>query len=281
MSLTYDGWVLADVSVPLVVLSAGLGNYNLRLSIQLRTTAHPQKRYCLSDVRAKVSVVAGANEYYVGVALPESPMRLTFEHSRPESRLFEIGLSPAQMAVLEELRNGGDLTLRVDLQGLADNGPGSQTWPVLENLRVSSPQSDWVKQLNQSGFSKRLLLEVPVFAPGAMEGHSGVHQHVSAAIDHLNKGHYPDAVASCRKALEGLDAAEGVTSREDALRAFRDDPRGMLSEQRATLVDYAVRHYTQLPHHADGPAQLAQYGRREAIWAITMVIAIARRRLGG
>lgn len=77
------------------------------------------------------------------------------------------------------------------------------------NTRISGriPQSDWVRYLNQLGFSESVLVELPLFANNAR--FPAARARFDEATDHLRRGEWDAAMASCRKMFEALAGAKG------------------------------------------------------------------------
>jgi hypothetical protein len=277
MHFTHYSRVLADhFHVPYVTMVPSVAGYLLRVGVSFRTNKWEGAGLELSQVRLKASVNRPDRDpLYLGGGEPESPMLVRFEHHDSHIKTFDIGLSPAQIAALEDLRNGGDLSLRLDVQALADDG--KQALLTVANLQRTVPQSEWVKELDRSGYTKLQLFEIPVYDSGLLERETALKPHFDAALNHLNRGHYGDTVAACRKVLEALDlSVQDKPVRSAAQKAFGAAQTEMSASQRGAYVRSALWHYTQLAHHADVPDEHAQFNRADAQWALTTTAATVR-----
>lgn len=280
MHLTHQSRVLADnFHVPYVAVNKAVAGYLFRVGLSFRTNKWEGSGITVTQMRLKINVNQSAGDpLFVGVADPESPLLLRFEHADSHTRTYDIVLGHAQMTGLEEIRNGGDLPLRLDLQALTDDG--RQALLTVANLQKTVAQSEWIKELDRCGYTKLQLLEIPVFDAALIDREGSLKPHFDTALNHLNRGHFSDVVAACRKILEALDLlTEDKAARVAAQKAFAAAQTEMSATQRSAYVRGALWHYAQLAHHADVSDEHSQYSRADALWALTTTAATVRHAL--
>lgn len=280
MHLTHQSRVLADYfHIPHVTVGKAVAGYLFRVALSFRTNKWEGSGITVAQMRVKVSINRpGGDALLLGFAYPESPMLLRFEHADSHTRSYEVVLSHAQLAGLEEVRNGGDLLLQLNLQALADDG--RQALLAVADAQKTVAQSEWIKELDRSGYTKLQLLEIPVLDSELVDKEGSLKPHFDAALNHLNRGHFGDVVAACRKILEALDlVTQDKAARVAAQKAFGAAQTEMSVSQRSAYVRGALWHYTQLAHHADLPDEHAQYSRADALWALTTTAATVRHAL--
>ncbi|ROH93339.1 hypothetical protein ED208_02110 [Stagnimonas aquatica] len=193
-------------------------------------------------------------------------------HSSPANYCFELSLTARQIGLLEELRAGGDLHLFVSLHALTSES--DVTYSCSDSLIFTVPQSNWIKQLNDSKFTDVLLVEVPI---GSLTPAHLV-TFLQKARNQIATADYRGAIATCRAAMELL--AEGEQKEDQqAVSGFKENPRGMSSENRLRLIRHAARHYTHLANHADSESLKASYTLRDAVLLLTLATAFSAHQL--
>lgn len=153
---------------------------------------------------------------------------------------------------------------------------GVETMAANDEVLCNVPQSDWIAVLEQIGYRKTLLLEVPI--PQGDEG-SVPQRHLETARSHMLRGQYEDAVASCRKALEGWTTQRSeVESISRARGTKKSAPRSLTLYERELLLRDAANNFADLAHHADDVANAERYGREDAVMMVAVTAAIICRR---
>jgi len=136
--------------------------------------------------------------------------------SNPEERIFvDFVLDPWRLEKLEELREGKDLRLRINLHyhevsssGLVE--PDEKSILVVdekygEGIKVA--KSEWIDEfLPGLGLRRVRLIEVPVLEPIPDE-FKDVVGYVEEAWKCYLRGDYDDAIANCRRSLIAVDDA--------------------------------------------------------------------------
>jgi len=151
-----------------------------------RGPQQPERCYEFRELSCRVSPF---DQTYIAHSLPTHlKIRVHSNQELPNQLIqFEIPLDRERMAVIDRLRRGGDVSLRLDMQLAVDElveipisnqsteitqvrgsvwNPG--VWGIVDRNLIRSkitatiPRSDWVDQvLSGTGFSKTHLIELP------------------------------------------------------------------------------------------------------------------------
>jgi hypothetical protein len=138
-----------------------------------------------------------------------------------------IPLDRVRLALLNRLRNGGDVGLRLDLELHADElvevsrtgqGLNTSVWGIKAHycmclpLPIVIPRSIWVEQvLPGTGFAKVHIIELPAVP---IESCSGLKESFNALVQAQkleSQGLYHEAMGKCRAALDPFFEAAGQT----------------------------------------------------------------------
>src|SRR5690606_12082005 len=98
-----------------------IGFYQLKFSINFSVTPWLEFTFSFEQARLKVHAKGQNSQFLLlGYAEPEHPLSIrTTSTPHSISYLFELPMSPAQLEQLEKLRNGLELTFRLELYGQA------------------------------------------------------------------------------------------------------------------------------------------------------------------
>lgn len=277
MSITWKSRIVADATFRGVHGFQAAGSYLLRLSVGFAVANWPQDELMPTVLltAAAVQVQRGGQALLLGHAMPETPVPFTVgAYSQQTAILYELLLSPAAIEAVERLRGGECIQFRLKIQ--AHLTRGAETLATSDEVLCSVPQSDWIAVLEQIGYRETLLLELPI--PQGDE-ESVPQRHLKAARSHMLRGHYEDAVASCRKALEGwtTQRAEAAAVKK-ARDTKRNDARSLTLYERELLVRDAAANFSDLAHHADEVANAERYSREDAAMMVAITAAILCRR---
>lgn len=177
------------------------------------------------------------------------------------------------MEALEGQRDGSGIKFRLKIQAqLTVDGELSA---AQEEVICGVSQSDWVTVLEHCGYRKTLLLEIPM--PEG-ERDTAAQRHLDMARSHLLRGHYEEAVAACRKALEGWTTQRGeVEALKKARDTQRSNPRALTLYNRELLLRQAASNFSDLSHHADEVANAEHFDRSDATMMIAITASILSR----
>lgn len=181
-------------------------------------------------------------------------------------------LTLKQLEAIEDLRNGGDLAFRVDVHAVPLATAESSPFPAQVVKEVS--QSEWVKLLDQLGYQKTLLLEIPMPDPSEFPKLARVVNYLSQARASVIRGGagHREAVALCRDALESLRAVLDDSAAAGAAWQRRSEEMEELDKAgRLLLVRRALWRLTSGAKHP-----IADWNRHEAISVLAMVSAVVR-----
>ena len=132
---------------------------------------------------------------------------------------LEFPLDTGRITLLEKLRNGGDLKLRLKLRldteqlhavaEIPSQYLKTFAWAHVQQYEqtideeITFPQSSWVSRvLPQVGYGKIHLIELPAVPIAETETVGHAFAALKKAQDHHRNGDYDDAVGKCRMALE-------------------------------------------------------------------------------
>lgn len=272
MSLMYQSWTVANADFRGVSIRAGLGHYALVFSVRLSTPGNQDgAAYWLTNVHAKVHVSApGKPPISVGHALTDLPIAIRAgQYPNPYDQSFEVRLSPQELQALEDVRNGGDLNFSIVLNGLAAK-IGDEPVPAHDTVHGQAVHSEWIKQLNSSGFTNTLLLEVPLASLGSKKIAEPLHQ----ARELLLAGRYADVVAKCRVVMETIDnvAPTGTTNVLESYQKLRD---ALPMPERLQLLRNFAKNFMHPAAHGDKKAVNTIYTRGDASMALAVAAALA------
>ena len=104
---------------------------------------------------------------------------------------------------IEKLREGKDLTFRVEGSFIGENRQQPQSWTSAGfSLDFRMPKSDWVENvLHRLKYRDVMLLEIPRFLEPQFED---VATYINDAWRQYSRGEYDKVLTECRKALETL-----------------------------------------------------------------------------
>lgn len=269
MSITSSGWILADCSLGHVGGRPTLGGHAIQFTIKFDTKPwtrnSPAPVVSLEQARLAMTKPSSV---LVGFAIPDSVCAINIsQYANTAHVTFSILLNRAAMHEIESVRNGAGVEMMLSLIGTIDDG--EQRQHTQDSISVPLNQSDWLRLLNECGYAKSLMFEVPVFTEAELDT-SSVTSSLRSAQQHLSLGHYQEVVAACRQAIEALNGALGQDTALNAARSAKGDAKRSLSiTERELLVRGAVADFCHLAHHAN-EAQGRPFDRFDA----TMILAI-------
>lgn len=277
MSLSFSSRAIADVRFSSVHGTKMAGGFGLRLSVVFNVQPWPgdgeRPIVCLAP--AFVSIV-GAEALGVGYAIPEVtiPFRVS-SYPSEMGLLFDLLLSHGAMEAVERSRAGQGVVLSMRIHGTAWHEGKAEALQTVIDCRIS--QSDWLAALDQSGYGRALLFEVPLPASSAATAPSPA-KYLQRAKAHLRKGHYDEVVATCRLALESLsDGSDATDAQARAMREFKGNPKALSLEQRELVLRQVAMNYTHLAHHHESDMELGRYDRSTATMVLGVTAALASR----
>lgn len=277
MSLSFNGRAIADVRFSSVHGAKMAGGFGISLSAVFNVQPWPEDGgrpiVCLTP--AYISIV-GAGTLGVGYAVPEVtiPFRVS-SYPSEIGLLFNLLLSPGAMEDIERARVGQDLVLSMRIHGTVWHEGKAEALQTVIDCRIS--QSDWLVALDQSGYGRTLLFEVPLPASSAATAPSPA-KYLQRAKAHLFKGHYDEVVSTCRLALESLSTgSDAADAQAKAMREFKGNPKALSLEQRELVLRQVAMNYTHLAHHHESDMELGRYDRSTATMVLGVTAALVSR----
>jgi hypothetical protein len=275
--MNYNNLVISDDRFDRIHGQPALAGYRLRMGITFSiTNGSPQHVGVeIVNLRATVRCKGPATSHlHVGTALPEVPVRLRcMPHPYPHTVLFDLDLSPLQLAAMERARAGGELTFAVTLIG--EGLRGEDRSPCLQELSHTSNLSEWGRVLKEFGFADMIVFGIPV-PQGVNSG------PLKAAGDRLNRaradflhGRWEEVVAKCRLVIEGVWEAQAL--QEPAANAVKKYTSGerkkMTRAERALFIQEALRHFAHPAHHVGGDESDQGFSDTDAAFSLGLASA--------
>lgn len=278
MGISWNNRTIADARLARVHGGLMAGGYVLRLGVEFDVLNWDE------GVAPPVVLMAPARVWIqdpggisLGLAHPEVFLPFTVSHYAGKAAvLFDLPLSQAAMEALERRRNGGGIALAVSLQ--AEVRRGTEVQRGWADLTASFNVSEWIMALEQAGYGRKLLFEVPIPTEPADSG--SALELMESARRLLMSGHYAEVVAKCRMVLEGLTQELDEDLAMKAARAAQVKDR--TSMQRELVMRQTAIEFAHLAHHPTGLSLDVAFDRNSAqmmlsITAALVSTALARR----
>ncbi len=286
--ITYNSTFVTEIETRAITGQSGIGFYRLLFRVDINTAAWKDTVAIFKEIRGQIHLrVEGTTAPYLhllGTAYPEQVLIVNTRPTAIRSQAnFYIDLDAAQIEIMENLRKGGDLWFTLTISGVVDgpHGPHEATDRSVVPLHVN--QKTWIDVLKQMGYGQFVLFEIPIPSPEASKELGQALTSLENAREHFWRGHYDEAIANCRKALEELtnglgDQAELKKSKDSycGTRELREDTP---IESRFLFIREAVRNITHLAVHAGQSANGAAFDRKDATFVISATAIILSRYL--
>lgn len=200
------------------------------------------------------------------------PLELS-EHDREQWRFGVQALVDArQLAEVEHIRDGGPLTLRIELEGVfTTSGP---MYRARSEVDYTIDRDTWLAELQKSGFADTLVLEV-AFPTEASDDWRRAKESLAKAQRALMEGRHADVVAAARHAIE---ATQKLLGEQRGLGELAKRPRDLDKGGRQALLRAAALQWTHPAHHEDDASvQIAEsYDRHDAVGILAVAAALVR-----
>lgn len=279
------GVVCRDVSAYQVV-----GSHRLvfELEFDLRKWGKSHAAY-VTTLRLAVKI----DSVMLGIAWTEEedflpPAEPEFLNSEKVRRRFAVSMDHQTLDEIERKRKAADLSFEIEVLGTGElcrlqDETLPETTPVGNFVRAEPlafgkrlvkatlyhqmPQSVWVKLLDQMGYARTLLFEIP-WSKDPGDSLAEAISHFEDARRLFLSGYYAEAVARLRDCLDSacsvIDCEKfswKKVSEKLSEKASRED---MKAQERFLLVWNSVRHLTNFAHHE------GDYSREEAHYILGM-----------
>lgn len=268
---TMGGCIVAEVSIDANAINGSGRAERPALMIMLQMLFRSPKQlntiFNFRELRCRLSPFDGT---YIADSLPTwLDKQLGPDQELPNQSIYlEIPLDQKRIAVINNLRNGGDMKFRLDMDLFADGLielRGAQNVSLGFGLKghhhmraqvqVHIPRSTWAERiLPQLEFGKVHLLELPVIPIEQCAEIKAAFHALQHAYKLEAQGFYDDAAAACRKALEPF--FERVTKTDEKgerkaliLKAAWETRLGKATYDWLNAAFIAVKRGTDEAHH--------------------------------
>ncbi len=273
-SWTIGSYIFADLDLKSIHGSPGLGFY--RLIIRVGYTMHnksPEQEVTVTNIGGAMEVRGKDTSArflgYLRREAPESPL-VTYDHTNKGDFQFEIELDARRIEAIEHIRLGGDLNFTLNIYGIARSASDGSLLTVTASLQYRANQSTWIEVLDQMGYRRTMLLEIPILDEKVSPRFPEAAEHLRTAQTHLLRGNFRDSVGACRDVMESLFKALSDNNYQPEFK----DMRSMGKEERLRLVRRAVTVLTHPERHADEVSASIEWGPMDARAVIVMAATL-------
>lgn len=258
----------------------GLGFY--RLIAQVDVTTHGRQageEVSVTNIRGEVQVHGkDPRDRYLGNLrrLGTDSSLMTYQHTGNNNFQLEIEMDARRVEAIEEIRLGEDLFFTLTVYGLAYGEREKRSQSVSTTLQYRANQSAWIEILQQMGYRRTMLLEIPLLGDEVSPRFPEAAEHLKTAQTHLLRGHFRDAVGTCRDVIESLSVALSDESAQlpETVKSWFEGTRSMSKEERFRLVRRALKVLTHPARHADEVSASIEWRLTDARAAIVMVATL-------
>ena len=179
-------------------------------------------------------------------------------------------LDRARLEAIEAARAGGHLRFDFSVEVRFSTG---DVGSFAEGLDIN--QGVWVELLDQMGYRKMLLIEVPLPDATQQPGMAPVVALLAQAQGHMLRGHDRDAVGALRDVLDRLTLALGDNDDLDPeiTRVLFSNSRSMTKAERLRVLRRALKLVTHPARHQDQVTVGIDWSRIDVAQMITMTAA--------
>jgi len=164
-------------------------------------------------------VLLQMNGNYKGLAtLSPYIERIGIPVHRRKGVTLHLDLNHHLINIVEETRKGRDVKLILDTRVLYTHKKEDGTKELCyQSVRVKSagvppieyeleiPQSKWVNMLQNMGYARFRVIELPIPEPPKGTAIDKSLKHLREALKSFNEGDYDDVLGNCRKAIEEIE----------------------------------------------------------------------------
>ncbi len=257
----------------------------LLLTVQFSVHQLPDGRaWRIWGHEASVRLIRGNQRLHLGDFRGHLAQSLTPPHapkSQPSSLTFARRFSSAELASIEQWRDGHDLGVHVQVTGVGKRaGDGEDlTWSYFREFEQTIPRSKWIDTMTAARRFEEVHLTVT----------PGTDHRVERALEYLRTGtkaaartDYPEVGQACRKALEEIDVAGFGRKAPKEVRDFfhHQDPKLYTLEERAAIVRLAAKLYLHSAAHAGDDERAWRAPDADLALALTAaILRVAPQRL--
>lgn len=261
MGINLNSRIIAETRLAGISGMRLAGGYSLRLSIEFSVLGWDQPDFPLVLFAPARVHVNGQHGLQLGLAFPETIQPFTVSnYGGTRGACFDLLLSQQALETVEQDRNGQGISLNIKLHG--EIRRSGEVHLVYDDIRCDLNVVQWLGALEQAGYGRSMLFEVPIpFDPDA-RGTSL--ELLEAARLLFAQGHYSDVVSKCRMVIEGLTAELKQDAALKGAVQLQKQRRTRTLEQRELVMRQAAMDFASLAHHSTGVSQDDLFDRNAA-----------------
>ncbi len=265
------GRQLAEVEIERLSGQAGLGHFRLFLNLKIRIDAQSGSDEHLVDLSAE-ALVGGTPLGRFRQSPQGTPVR-TATAAFPVTTVLEMELDRTRLEAVENRRGGGGLELILNVHADVEGPNGLRR--DFSQLVHHVNQGVWVSILEQMGYRKTLLLEIPVPDRAAAPALAKAVDLLVQAQGAVGRGDYRETVGLCRDVMEAMSEA---LADDDAGSPIAQElfagQRQMSKTQRLQLLRRALKTFTHPARHHDAASGAFDWERTDGLMALTIAAAL-------
>jgi hypothetical protein len=262
------GRALLDGDVEALFGQPALGHFRLLLNLKLHLFANGGED--LIDLAAQ-ALIGGLPVGWFR-ALPSTSLGNLIGDTTTTVAL-EMELDRARLESIEGRRAGGNLELHLQLHATIAGSPGGSRREFQQVVHHVN-QGVWISILEQMGYRRTLLLEVPMPDSQANPEILKAVESLAKAQGATMRGDYREAVGLCRDVMEAFGAALGDDDTKTVLPELFKGQRQMDKGQRQQLLRRALKVLTHPARHRDQSAAAIEWSRADALSTVTIAAAL-------
>lgn len=269
--LTYSTTGIGEVEI--AVQGAQPAIWGHIVTLQLKARLQPVNGGSSGLEVAPVDVYMAGR--WLGTAIPSPGQNVLAQraYASTEHMALRLFLEPLRVRAIEELRNGGGLTLRLRCSYRLRAGDVDAVLSNEEDLII--PQGVWVPMLGQMGYQRTLLLELPVPDVDQWPELATAVELLARSQRLIAEGQYTEAVGICRDVLEEITRALKDENGPDVpVAGLFEKTRQMNKAERLRLLRRATKVLTHPARHRDEVAVAIEWSRIDAVSMVTITAAL-------
>lgn len=265
LRINHNGMTIYELTTSKLTGREALGSFGFVLSMnfqQSRTdeVINVERLWC------SVGLNLGLEMILPRVECSEGSFSTSVDYQNDQRLFFEFVLTGQQLEAIEVRRGDGDLALKIGLRA-STRTTGEETVQTLSDESLTVPREEWLKALENSGYRKTLLFELPV---AHMDDHADTLVHRAQYL--IDTGLYKEAVIQCRHIIEHVEELRG--DKQASMNANKD------SQDRVKRMDMSVEaRMLSMREHVKNICQLGGHGheqftRSQARAVLAMTLAL-------
>jgi hypothetical protein len=268
--LTYGTKTIGEIEIAIQGAQPAIWGHMVNLQLTGRLPAADGDA-CALEVAA-IDVYMGGK--WLGSAMPFPGQAVLSQrtYASTEYTAFRLFLEPLQVQAVEELRNGGGLNWRLQCSYRMKQSGIDTILSDQEDLTIA--QGVWVPLLEQMGYQRTLLLEIPI--PDARQRPELAQAVALLARSQklIAEGQYTEAVGMCRDVLEEVSRALKDENGDGQVPGLFQNTRQMTKVERLQLLRRATKVLTHPARHRDEVAVAIEWSRIDALSIATITAAL-------